>query len=34
MLDGFDVSWLCKSAIAVATFAGDSVQPIRQPVIA
>ena len=34
MLDGFDVSWLCRSAIAVATFVGDSVQPIRQPVIA
>ena len=34
MLHGFEVSWLCRSAIALATFAGDSVQPIRQPVIA
>src|ERR1700730_1779058 len=33
-LEGFEVSWLCKSAMDVATLAADNVQPIRQPVIA
>ncbi len=34
MLEGFEVSWLCRFSIALAIAGGDKVQPIRQPVMA
>ena len=34
MLEGFEVCWLCRLLMALATFSGVMLQPMRQPVIA